>query len=390
MTPLLMVAIECTCLAFLLVIMTAYVVLPRSGKLGRDGFFLCLISLFLGVAFDAVSWVCECRPSAMWLQYSSNTLCLVMSGFINSFFAYYIVGLVREKKQLSWSFARIIAIVNICGSAIIVAAALCGKLFVTIPQPDNPDVLVFIAGGFVYGIPNILSAVSLIVLFVFILRNAKVLGRNRIIVFSIYILLPMLSTGLELVSDTLQLSYAVTSICMSIVYVMLQSSHIDELLIREKLLNEWSYVDSLTRLLNRRAFDRATEEAAGDASVSVAFCDLNGLKKVNDEKGHQAGDQYLMSFSEMLTRHFPYDCVYRISGDEFVVVARGMSDEEFDRRTNALKQEIESNSSIASIGTASGSGSVIAELIKEAELRMYGDKENYYHSHPGHDRRRSV
>lgn len=387
--PVVMAAIECTCLAFLLVIFTAYIVLPRSGNLKRDGFFLCLLSLIAGIASDMISWACECGPCARWLQYSSNTLCLVASGFITSFFSYYIIGLIREKKQVSWLPARIISVVNLCGTIVVLTAAFCGKLFDIMPYPGSPDVMSYEAGGFIYDIPNYLSGLSLLVLFIIVLRNAEVLGRKKIVVFSIYFLMPLFAGALELIADSLQFSYTITGICMSIIYVMLQSSHIDELLLREKLLNEWSYVDSLTGLLNRRAFDREIEEAAGDSIVRIAFCDLNGLKEVNDEKGHQAGDSYLISFSEMLTRHFSHDCVFRISGDEFVVVARGTGDEEFGSRIEGLKRDIDSSSAIASMGTASGPGADVSALIKEAEIKMYEDKENYYMKNPGLKRRRT-
>lgn len=389
MESIVMAAIECTCVAFLLVILVAYIVLPRSSRLRKDGFFLCLISLFVGLVFDMISWVCECGPFPEWLQYSSNTLCLVASGFINSFFAYYIAGLIREKKHVSWVFARVISIVNICGTAVIVVAAFCGKLFDITPDATNPGVVVYNASGLIYDIPNYISTLSLIALFIFVLCNAKVLGKNKIIVFSIYFLLPMFATALEVISEKLQFSYAVTAVCMSIVYIMLQSSHLNEILVHDKLLNEWSYVDTLTKLFNRRAFDRAMEEAAGDETVSIAFCDLNGLKKVNDEKGHQAGDEYLMSFAEILIRHFSHDCVYRISGDEFVVVARGISNEEFDNCIQGLRQDINDNSSIASVGTMSGSGSDISRLLKEAEIKMYTDKEDYYKKNPNNRRRRT-
>lgn len=383
----LMVAVECTCLAFLLVILAAYIVLPRSVSLKKDRFFPCLLVLILGLSFDAISWICECVPSASWLQYSSNTLCLVASGFLNSFFAYYIISIIREKKPVSWILARVISIVNICGAAFVVIAAFCGTLFDVVPYPSKPEIMVYNAAGLAYDIPNYLSSLSLIVLFAFVLHNAKALGRNKIIVFSIYFLLPMMSAGLELVSENLQFSYAVTSVCMSVIYVMLQSNHINELMIREEVLNEWSYKDSLTNLLNRRAFERTLEDASGDDFVCVAFCDLNGLKKVNDEKGHQAGDRYLISFSEMLTRHFSHDCVYRISGDEFVVVARGISNEEFDSRIKGLKEEIDANSSIASLGTICGRGNDISRLVKDAEEKMYADKEKFYLMNPGYRRR---
>lgn len=388
MTPIVMAAIECTCLAFLLVVLIAYLVLPRSGRLKRDAFFLSLVSMIAGLGSDMVSWACECWPSPQWLQYSANTLCLFASAPITSFFAYYVIGMIREKKLVSWNFAHVIALANLSGAVIVLAAACTGHLFDIIPLASDPGIMVYEAGVVLYDIPNYLSSLSLALLFAIVLRNSAALGKNRIVVFSIYFLMPLCAGILELIDEDLQLSYAVTGISMSIVYMMLQSSHLDELRMREKLLNEWSYVDPLTDLLNRRAFNRDTAQAKAEETVSVAFCDLNGLKYVNDEKGHEAGDRYLVGFAEMLTRHFPYESVYRISGDEFVIVARGIKEDAFQSAIRELRVEIESETTIAALGTAGGTGADLTALIKEAEVNMYSDKAEFYRKNPRYDRRR--
>lgn len=388
MANIIMVSIEATCLAFMLVIFAAYIALPHFVKLGKDAFFFCLICLTLGLIFDMISWACECTPSPRWLQYTSNTLCLMASGFTNSFFSYYIVGLIREKKSISWNYARVITIVNLCGTVIVLIAAICGKLYEIVPNPTNPEIMLYFGRGFLYDIPNYLSMLTLIVLFAMVLINAKVLGREKIIVFSVYFVIPLLAASVELLNEALQFSYAATCVNMSIVYVILQSKRMNDMRVREELLKEWSYVDSLTGLLNRRAFERDVEEVGGNDLVNIAFCDLNGLKKINDEKGHQEGDRYLIGFSEMLTRHFSRDCVYRISGDEFVVITQS-GNKEFDAGIKDLRQEIDDSFSIASLGTINGLGENISNLLKEAEVNMYYDKENYYRKNPSQDRRRS-
>lgn len=384
-----MVAIECTCLAFLLVDLIAYIVLPHSGLSKRDGLFLCLVSLVAGLIFDIIAWIGECVALPQWLQYSSNTLCLMSSGLITAFFAYYIVGSIREQKSISWVYARVIALLNFCGSAIVLVAAICGKLYNVVPYPEQPGIFIYFSGGFAYDLPNYLAAFSLVFLCIIVLCNAKVLGKKKLIVFSIYFLAPMLASGLELIDENLQFSYAITCLNMSIVYVVLQSRHMTELLVREKLLKEWSYLDSLTGLLNRRAFDRDLEAVTVDSSVSVVFCDLNGLKKVNDEEGHHAGDEYLLRFSSLLTKHFSSDCVYRISGDEFVVIDCKDEKEQFDNRFASLQKEVAENGSMAALGVAKGAGLGLTDLVKEAETRMYDDKERFYLAHTDLQRRRT-
>jgi len=81
----------------------------------------------------------------------------------------------------------------------------------------------------------------------------------------------------------------------------------------EAELYEALYQDPLTGVLNRRAF----EEVQPDA---IALVDLDSLKWVNDTHGHRAGDQALQELAGRLVLAFGPDSVFRIAGDEFVVV----------------------------------------------------------------------
>ena len=97
---------------------------------------------------------------------------------------------------------------------------------------------------------------------------------------------------------------------------------------REKSLSELAYRDSLTGLLNRRAIDeqaqRIFEVPPGrEREIVVVAVDINGLKKTNDLRGHQAGDQLIQSVARRLQRAFtrvPGSVVARVGGDEFNVL----------------------------------------------------------------------
>jgi len=85
--------------------------------------------------------------------------------------------------------------------------------------------------------------------------------------------------------------------------------------------------DPLTGLPNRRTFfDRLAAELGGDQSesITVAVLDVNGLKQLNDEFGHGAGDEALVRISEMLSAGVrDRDTVARIGGDEFAILFPG-------------------------------------------------------------------
>jgi diguanylate cyclase (GGDEF)-like protein len=96
-----------------------------------------------------------------------------------------------------------------------------------------------------------------------------------------------------------------------------------------KSLTRMAYLDSLTGLANRRALDDAAAVAfdavsgASGRPVTAVTFDVNGLKKVNDTAGHDAGDRLIAQIGALLDAHFahlPGSLVARVGGDEFTVL----------------------------------------------------------------------
>lgn len=93
-------------------------------------------------------------------------------------------------------------------------------------------------------------------------------------------------------------------------------------------LKQLSTRDPLTKVKNQLAWQTAGQELdatirAGNARFAIVICDVNGLKKVNDTLGHQAGDSLIIRASRHICRVFKHSPVYRIGGDEFAVVLTG-------------------------------------------------------------------
>jgi diguanylate cyclase (GGDEF)-like protein len=96
-------------------------------------------------------------------------------------------------------------------------------------------------------------------------------------------------------------------------------------------VNALAYEDPLTGLANRRALEERLEAAvdraaAGGGALALLFCDLDGLKELNDSGGHEAGDAALVRVAEALSaaaEHYEGSFTCRIGGDEFCVLLEG-------------------------------------------------------------------
>ena len=69
-------------------------------------------------------------------------------------------------------------------------------------------------------------------------------------------------------------------------------------------LENMSYKDQLTKLGNRFAMEKYINEIDAEKSIGVVYCDITGLKRVNDSMGHEAGDQLILRACDSLKKAF--------------------------------------------------------------------------------------
>ncbi len=153
-------------------------------------------------------------------------------------------------------------------------------------------------------------------------------------------------------------------------------------------LEKISYYDQLTGSLNRHGMNEFVANVDHDASLAIIYCDVMGLKQVNDTQGHLAGDAMLIRACKCLSAAFSAETVFRIGGDEFLVMRSGVTKEETDARVRILKDSMGEYGVNFAIGTvwAQKCSGRITDLLKLADERMYADKADYYSQHPN-DRR---
>lgn len=156
-----------------------------------------------------------------------------------------------------------------------------------------------------------------------------------------------------------------------------------------KQLHEMSCSDQLTKIGNRYAMNEFISNIRQGESIGVVYCDITGLKRVNDSEGHEAGDKLICICCECIKAAFGNYSLFRIGGDEFLVLCVQIDEAELNERVQLLKRESEKNSVVIATGAvwSKNDTSEIQTVISKAEKLMYEDKSAYYKS-AGIDRRR--
>lgn len=158
-------------------------------------------------------------------------------------------------------------------------------------------------------------------------------------------------------------------------------------LVRE--LRDMSYRDQLTGLGNRHAMNEYVENWKVAGNIGVVYCDITGLKHTNDTYGHVEGDKLIIRAGECLKRVFNDYGVFRIGGDELLVLCMQIDKEQLEKKAEILRQDMKEHSVIIAIGTVweKDAREGIDSLLTRAEALMYKDKAAYYKA-SGLDRRR--
>ena len=138
--------------------------------------------------------------------------------------------------------------------------------------------------------------------------------------------------------------------------------------------------DSLTGLLNRQAYYSDTNNEPENITALISV-DMNGLKTINDQQGHVAGDEALTTLAKCFLKAVKKKHgVYRVGGDEFVIVCRRTSEESVKELCSRIHDAVAETRYSCSIGYgyADIGNKSIDELLKASDENMYAEKEKYY------------
>lgn len=144
-------------------------------------------------------------------------------------------------------------------------------------------------------------------------------------------------------------------------------------------LTKKSYQDPLTGLNNRLAYDEMLDHLRGkEFPVGVGFLDINGLKWINDTLGHDMGNKVIQKICTILNEHIEQQYIYRISGDEFVMIWPDVDYKVFMSAAKKLEAALFAEKNIASFGFVWGKEEDMGIAVRKAEKAMQTAKNKFY------------
>ncbi len=145
-----------------------------------------------------------------------------------------------------------------------------------------------------------------------------------------------------------------------------------------------SQTDALTGLLNRGSYNRRISELGKYPlkKFGCIYIDVNGLHYVNNMYGHERGDRMLRFIADTLKEVFGSSSVFRIGGDEFVVLSKDTEETELINQVEETRLRLERcNYDIAAGVEYCNDFGNIHDMLSAAEKKMYEDKKTFYSTH---------
>lgn len=145
-------------------------------------------------------------------------------------------------------------------------------------------------------------------------------------------------------------------------------------------LNDLSYHDQMTGLYNRSALKHVFSSMDNSAVTVLVYADINNLKETNDKYGHKAGDKLIINAVDAMTKAAGTDKVFRMGGDEFVILLEADNITEVDEMLNALTETFEKEGVSVAIGASvrTDPKDSLKKLLTEADQRMYINKKQMH------------
>lgn len=361
--PQLILAMMCIALGLIIFLIQCYLQI-HSGASQWDQMFMGVLSVILGI------WrITDVRSAPLIFSGNPKLLGYISIGmlFLASPALIQFVSIHFQKQQ-----ARKVYILTIVISAFGIFA-LAGQIF------GHTDM----------GESRILSHVALCVGMVMVViasfygRRRKSDSKNELTLK----LLPLLAVGIALdflVYYFQRSSSDLINTCLFFL-IFLSTTFISSFRETSRMV----YRDTRTGLFNKARWNELMADPNLEGNLGILVLDMNGLKKVNDTFGHEAGDRMIFAFADILRSALPSSsAICRWGGDEFTVMLPGISRQKLEQYKEAIYQTAEEyNNADPEVKIYFAMGDVLSEdypgktrteLFQLADQKMYRDKQLWY------------
>lgn len=341
-----------------------------------------LLGVFGTVLLDMTTYLPVDWSHAMPMLYALTLGAMIMPFLVWQLFARYIFHYYSEKVHMSKTGYFVCSVICMVGIATTLYYGLTGMIF----SVENG---VYQVGEYYEGYMAtylVAGAFMMVMLAV----KGKQLGLHDTLAAMSFQILPLFGVLLSVLVPGLEFGVSALAISCLIMNTVMQANQEQVLMSTQKETNRKARLDELTQVNNRLSFNEVCEELQNGRNVSlgVIFADINGLKYINDHYGHKSGDTHIQSFVTLLQKYVRKEEIYRISGDEFVVLLNDIPKENYDSKMQLLTERIAaSDMPKASLGFSYGMTSRISVLLDEAEREMYVRKNEFHKAYPGYSRK---
>lgn len=142
-------------------------------------------------------------------------------------------------------------------------------------------------------------------------------------------------------------------------------------------------LDNQLGVLNRGAYEKLVKTNKVLSNVTVAFVDINGLGVENNRYGHEAGDAMLLSVASCFKANFRAGDIYRIGGDELLIISENLEEDKFKEKFKASLDSLSKTSYSVSYGIGHEEVcSNLKELVRKCNELMKYQKEEFRRNNP--------
>ena len=376
-------------ITLLILILSIFFEKNRMGRTTKLCLALMLVTMW-ALFFDFLTWALDGSLAYGTATYIFTIASLCSGSILGGIFVFYLSSYLWDMYRINAFFSA-----KICLACDVVAFLLTFTLGVT------QKAFVFVDGhyelGALYDAITVLPVLTLFYFTGYVIKHVKKIGVHDVVSVIVYIFMMIAGTLIE-AQYGVGATYVSIMLADVFIFVMLQNKLIDE---EKKNVAKWirkSNTDEVTGFFNRHAYEvdmaLLNKSDINDDFVYISM-DVNGLKVVNDNLGHDAGDELIVGASSCMRLCFEnYGKLYRIGGDEFVAMltipAGKISEvkERFEQITSEWQGEKNASLTISAgyVTLSEDKNRTLQDIAVLADKRMYESKRNYYQN-KGVDRR---